>query len=108
MFTVARVVFDGSKKPTDALLIVVVLLALKNDLTRTISTYDMAHTHHSYLFTTVNELVAAILGEVILCQYLATVLKLFACSILVFLRNAIRQSILNKKKCEYGNKLFPR
>jgi hypothetical protein len=64
-------------------------------------------TRDAYLLATVNELVAAILGEVILCQYLAAVLNLFACSILVFLRNAVRESILNKGS-ENGDKLFPR
>lgn len=53
-------------------------------------------TRNAYLLATVNELVATILGEVILCQYLAAVLNLFAYSILVFLRNAFRDSILNR------------
>lgn len=95
MSSVSGVIFDGGKKPTNALLIIVVLLALKDDLTRTISEYKMASvTSHSYLLTTVNKLVAAILREVILCECLAAVLNLFASNILMFLRNAVGQSIL--------------
>ncbi len=33
MLPVARILLNGSQKPTDALLIIVVLLALKNNLT---------------------------------------------------------------------------
>jgi hypothetical protein len=67
MFSLTRVIFDGSKEPTNALLIIVVLLALKNDLTRTISTMKWL-ARHSYLLSTVNKLVAAILREVILSE----------------------------------------
>lgn len=95
MSSVSGVIFDGGKKPTNALLIIVVLLALKDDLTRTISEYKMASVaSHSYLLATVNKLVAAILREVILCECLAAVLNLFASNILMFLRNAVGQSIL--------------
>ncbi len=38
MLSVAGVLLNGSKKPTNALLIIVVLLALKNDLTQIIGT----------------------------------------------------------------------
>ena len=56
----------------------------------------MKHGPHiaSHLFAAVDKLVAAIFGEVILCECLAAVLKLFACSIFVLLWNAVRQSIL--------------
>jgi hypothetical protein len=64
-------------------------------------------THHSYLLAAENKLVAATLGEVILCEYLAALVNLFACSLLVFLRNAVRQSILNKPS-ENGENLFHR
>jgi hypothetical protein len=61
-------------------------------------------TRHSYLLTTVNKLVAAILREVILCEYLAAVLNFFMRKILVFLRNAVRKSVL--KASENGKNLF--
>jgi hypothetical protein len=102
MLSVAGVLLNGSKKPTNALLIILVLLALKNDLAQ-VSAHVTWLTHHSYLLATVNKLVAAILGEEILREYFAAVLHLFACSLLVFLRNAVRQSILNKTS-ENGEK----
>ena len=44
MLSMAGILLDGSKKPTNALLIIMVLLALENDLARKIGTYDMAYT----------------------------------------------------------------
>jgi hypothetical protein len=84
MLSVAGVLLNGSKKPANALLIIVVLLALKNDL-----------------LAAENKLVAATLGEVILCEYLAALVNLFACSLLVFLRNAVRQSILKSLQATF-------
>ena len=77
LFAVGRVGLEGVEQPLQAGLVIVVFLAFDDNF-----------------LSTVNELVATFLGEVLVCKESLGVVQFVAGAIFMFLGNPVRQAVL--------------
>lgn len=96
---VAAVFFDETEEPLDGLLVVFVRLAFEDDLDGWASakTKQPRERRKTHLFATEDELVATVFGEVLVEEEALAAVVLITSAILVFLRDAVEESILSRK-----------
>lgn len=102
--SVLSVLFEEVEEPTDGLLVVLVLLALDDNLQTKISDVNYGVTvslKNTYLLASINELIAPLLREVILAEealspvvMLVRLVFMLVRAILVLLRNTVEEIIL--------------
>ena len=83
------------EKPTNALLVVIVLLAFQNDLFGQLTTFGNARDDDQrYLFAAVQKLITTTFRKIIFYKNLASLFDRFARGVLVLLRDAVGQAVL--------------
>jgi hypothetical protein len=96
--SVVGILLDVSDEPPDRLLVVLVLLALNDDLHNASANEYGAKGDGTDLLHAVDELVTTLLGEVLLGEEVVGTVTLLASLVLALIRHTVNKVVLKKRK----------